>query len=312
MNKLLETISTTSNKVAFQLRKHSPDILVTAGVVGVVASAIMACVATLKLKPVIEEHKETLSDIRSIDTNEYYSEQAKNKDIARSYLKTGWKLTKLYGPSVALGTASIVSILGSHKILTDRNVATAAAYAALNGALRGYRDRVAKSIGEEAEKKIWFEDMETQSVEPCKEDVDSSGGKKKKFSGKKRKNIHPYSRIFDAGNDGWDPNPEMTLYYLKAAETQCQNLLEARGHLFLNEVYDLLGFNRTVEGQRIGWLYAPNETKDYFSHVDFGIYDIHDREKRMFVNGDEQVIVLEFNVDGPILDKFEKAKKVID
>ena len=36
--------------------------------------------------------------------------------------------------------------------------------------------------------------------------------------------------------------------------------------------------------------------------VDFGIYNIHRPENRAFVNGYERTILLDFNVDGDILD----------
>ena len=37
------------SKTGFQLKKHSPEILIVAGVVGVVTSAVMACKATTKV-----------------------------------------------------------------------------------------------------------------------------------------------------------------------------------------------------------------------------------------------------------------------
>ena len=50
-------------KVKFGLKKHSPEILVVAGTVGVVTSAVMACKATLKVNAVIDEAKENLNKI---------------------------------------------------------------------------------------------------------------------------------------------------------------------------------------------------------------------------------------------------------
>ena len=114
--------------------------------------------------------------------------------------------------------------------------------------------------------------------------------------------IDDFSRIFYEGNPGWDPNPQYTLKFLKDQQKYANDRLEAEGFLFLNDVYEMLGFNRTKEGQYIGWIYDErNPIGDNF--VDFGIYDLHNDAKIRFVNGDERGILLEFNHDGNILEK---------
>ena len=66
-------------------------------------------------------------------------------------------------------------------------------------------------------------------------------------------------------------------------------------------MYDLLGIQRTSAGQVVGWIYdESNPIGD--NYVDFGIYDLHDEAKRNFVNGYERTILLDFNVDGDILN----------
>ena len=60
----------------------------------------------------------------------------------------------------------------------------------------------------------------------------------------------------------------------------------------------MLGIYRTKIGQQVGWVYDKNN--EY--KVDFGIYNIHSPENRSFVNGYEKTILLDFNVDGDILD----------
>ena len=43
---IMNTLTRKFYRVGFKFKKHSPEILVGAGVVGVVASAVMACKAT--------------------------------------------------------------------------------------------------------------------------------------------------------------------------------------------------------------------------------------------------------------------------
>ena len=89
--------------------------------------------------------------------------------------------------------------------------------------------------------------------------------------------------------------------YLRRQQEFANEMLRSKGHLFLNEVYDILGFPRTKAGQVVGWIYdEKNPVGD--NYVDFGIYDITDERKRDFINGYERSILLDFNVDGNIWD----------
>ena len=110
-----------------------------------------------------------------------------------------------------------------------------------------------------------------------------------------------YTRCFDDGCIGWDKDPEYNKMFLLHQQNHANDLLHSRGHLFLNEVFDMLGFPRTAYGNIVGWYYdEKNPIGDNF--VDFGIFDMNDEKKKDFVNGFERSIWLDFNVDGNILD----------
>ena len=89
--------------------------------------------------------------------------------------------------------------------------------------------------------------------------------------------------------------------YLRRQQEFANEMLRARGHLYLNEVYDMLGFPRTKAGQIVGWIY-DDKNPNGDNYVDFNIYDVTDESKRDFVNGYERSILLDFNVDGPIYE----------
>ena len=63
-NEIMKSVSLTFNKVGFQLQKKSPEILVAAGVVGVVVSAVMACQATPKALKVAEKTQDDVERIQ--------------------------------------------------------------------------------------------------------------------------------------------------------------------------------------------------------------------------------------------------------
>ena len=63
----------------------------------------------------------------------------------------------------------------------------------------------------------------------------------------------------------------------------------------------MLGIPRTQAGQIVGWIYDEKHPIGD-NKVDFGIYNTYNEANRNFVNGYERTILLDFNVDGNILD----------
>lgn len=306
-NEIMKSAKRTFGKVGFELQKKSPEILVGVGIVGAVASTILACKATTKAGAIIEESKNSLADIREAKekgitkAGESYSEDDHKKDLAITYVQTGVKFAKLYAPAVLLGAASAASILASHNIMKKRNVALAAAYAAVDKSFKDYRDRVIERFGEQVEKELRY-NIKAQEIE---ETVTDDKGKEKKV--KQTVNVAdesseygPYAKVFDEDHSDWKQDSEMNLFYLRARQAQANDMLKAQGHLFLNEVYDMLGFKRTKAGAVVGWIY--DDKKPYGDNfVDFGITEI----RRHDVDSDEykRAYILDFNVVGDITSK---------
>jgi hypothetical protein len=303
---LMTTLSSSFNKMGFKLKKHSPEILVVAGVVGTVVSAVMACKATTKVSDILEKTKEDINSIHNCAANESlaeeYTPEDVKKDLAIVYVQTGVKLAKLYAPAVALGALSLGSILASNNILRQRNVALAAAYATVDKGFKEYRNRVVERFGEEVERELRH-NIKAKKIEKI---VVGEDGKEKKVKetiqvAEDPNTYSDYARFFDDGCTGWEKDSEYNLMFLRAQQQYANDKLRATGRLFLNEVYDMLGIPRTKAGQVVGWVYdAENPIGD--NYVDFGIYDVHRETVRNFVNGYERTILLDFNVDGNIWD----------
>ena len=291
--------------MGFQLKKHSPEILVAAGVVGTVVSAVMACKATTKLEGVLNETKSNVDAIHAAAERKEvngveYTDKMKKKDLTIIYAKGGLNLVKLYGPSVALGAASIGCILTSHNIVRKRNIALAAAYTAVDSGFKEYRGRVVERFGEELDKELKY----NVKAEEVKEKVVDENGKEQTVTTVVRTPIDPnytseYARFYDVGCNGWTKNPEYNLMFLRQQQNYANDLLQKRGHVFLNEVYDMLGIPRSSAGQIVGWVLGSETGDDY---IDFGIYDVHKPTNMDFVNGHERSILLDFNVDGVVYD----------
>lgn len=307
-NELLNKVSRKMYRIGFKVQKHSPEILMGAGIVGVVTSAVMACKATLKLDDVLAESKETVDKIHEVSENpdmiaegKEYTEDDMKKDLTIVYAKAGLKVAKLYAPAIVLGGVSIAAIVSGHQILRKRNIALAAAYTAIDKGFKEYRGRVIDKFGEELDKELKY-GIKAKEVE---ETVIDENGKEKKvkktFETVGPNTGSPYAKFFDESCRGWTKDPEYNLMMVRDVQDYANRLLKIKGHLFLNEVYDLLGIQRTSAGQVVGWIYDENNPIGD-NYIDFGIYDLHDEAKRNFVNGYERTILLDFNVDGDILN----------
>lgn len=306
---LATKISRGFHKFGFQMKKHSPAILIGAGIVGVVASTVLACKATTKLEGILEESKEQVEKIRECMNDEElaasgkYTEKDGKKDLTIVYTQTGFKLIKLYAPAVLLGTLSVASIIGSHTILNKRNAAISAAYAVVDKNFKEYRKNVKNRFGD----KVDFElrhNIKAEQIETVETDEKGKENIKKEtieLADYKKDQYSDYAIFFDELNPNWCRDSEYNKMFLKITEKHANDRLRLNGYLYLNEVYEMLGHPKTKAGQIVGWVYdEKNPVGD--NYVDFGIYDINKRRAQEFVNGYERSILLDFNVDGNILD----------
>lgn len=280
-------------------QKNSPHIMFGAGVVGVVATAVLASRATLKLDDVLEETQENLAKARALRASggangKTYSEGDYQHDVVYLYTKASMKIAKLYAPTITVGVLSIASLTGAHTTLTRRNTGLLAAYATVDKAFSEYRERVLADVGPDKEREYYngVDEREVYSEE--------KNGEPKVETIKSAKGASQYGRIFGEAHPEWQPTPEYNVFWLKARQNYLNQLLQSRGHVTLNDVYDQLCFDRTPAGAVVGWL-KDGEGDGY---IDFGIWDEENADRMYdFMTGREGSIVLDFNVDGIIYDQ---------
>lgn len=314
MNKIFSLVNKNVNRVTRTVKTHSPEILVVAGIAGVVTSAVMACKATTKLSDILDEAKDTIDEIHEaqndtelIESGKYTAEDAK-KDLALTYFQTGIKVAKLYGPAVLLGTLSITGILASNNMLRKRNISLAAAYAALDKSYKGYRERVVARFGEDVDHELAYNvTHDTVTVEEPDEN-----GKVKKV--KKKIDIvnmdgcSPYAICMTRENTAYyDENTDLLRFFINSQQSYANDLLMSRGDLTLREVYESLGVYDSLSDELkkaslvVGWKFEKgNDDIDNF--VKFNVFESNIK------NGDryDQVMIVDFNVDGCIYDRMTK------
>lgn len=307
-------LSKIAGKSGLVLKQKSPEILLILGIGGMIGTTIMACRATLKAEGVLDEHQDKIDKINTLARKvadgdvpaEKYTEEDHKKDVIVTYAQTAVEFAKLYGPSVAVGAISIACIIGGHNILQKRNIALVAAYKGLQEAFKAYRKRVIEEHGEEADY-MYKHGLRAQEIteKVVDEDGKETEEKKKVLVSDDPNKISEYAKFFDQSCREWSKDPEYNMYFLKSQEKYWNNMLRARGHVFLNEVYDSLGIERTKAGAVVGWVLGANGD----NHIDFGLYNVERNSTRRFVNGVEPVILLDFNVDGVIYNVFTKRKE---
>lgn len=297
----LEALKTVvTSKVARQVltvQKNSPTILFASGIVGVVATTVLASKATLKLEEVLDDVEQRRALVNGL-VNANYSERDRQKDHVIVTVQGAVSVAKLYAPAVIVGVASVAALTGSHVVLSRRNAAVMAAYSALDKGFGEYRERVREELGEE-------KDLEFRhGTETITETVVDDKGKSKTVERKKLGSDLPsiYARYFDEASKNWSREPEYNRAFLSCQQNWANEMLRARGHLFLNEVYDMLGLSRSKAGAAVGWVIG----KDGDNFVDFGVFNPDNSRTRMFVNTDERTVLLDFNVDGVIWDLIDE------
>jgi Family of unknown function (DUF6353) len=291
MNLNTERFTRVLGRQMLVVKKNSPHILFAGGVIGIVASTVLACRATLKMEKNVDEIKGDFESIKelhsSVEEDTPYNKHEYYRDLSHVYFKSSAKVIRLYGPSVAIGVVSIAALTGSHVQLARRNAALTATLSLVSQAFEEYRERVREQVGEERELDIY---------RGTTKEIMEIDGKKQNVLVKGAHGLSPYARCFDEYSVSWKRDAELNRIFINCQEHYANHLLRSRGHIFLNEVYDSLGLERSPAGAVVGWLW--NSEGD--NYVDFGLFEtINER----FLEGKEYSIWLDFNVDGIIYDK---------
>jgi hypothetical protein len=299
--KLMTTINNATGRAGLQIKKHSPEILMGAGVIGFIGTIVLACKATTRAEEVLDRHARQMEDAKEAAE---IAEPEDNYDIKKEtlivYSHTAVDMAKLYGPTIAMGTLSLACFLKAYKIVNNRYLGAVAAYNAVSSVFDIYRNRVREELGEQMDRHFRY-GSEISEIETI---VDEGDGKKPKKTKEKVENtdstnIGPseYAKFFDKSCPEWDTNPQFNLKWLRANETAANDILNSRGHIFLNEVYDMIGLPHTSAGAVVGWVKGHGD-----GYVDFGLYKPDNESARRFINGEDNVVLLDFNVDGVIFD----------
>lgn len=290
-------------------QKHSPTMLVVAGAVGVVSTAILAGRATLKMSEVLEQGEDHLKKVEVTLTEDDHEIKKASFGVK---LQVAIKIAKLYAPTVIVGVATVGALTGSHVIMRRRNAALGAAYAVVHKSFGEYRGRVIEDQGKEKDLEYRFGTVEREIVEEGPNGPETRVIKGPDAEAIKQSADWTYARIFDRENENWSTVPNQNQYFLQMVENNCNRMLRTNGFLFLNDVYDQLGMKRSKPGQVVGWALSPKinpETGQDMSdgYVDFGYFKEGMYQGKEFATGNKDAYLLDFNVDGNVLEILDEV-----
>ena len=315
MNFVPHAISRKVAESAMLARKNSPTILFGVGVVSMVGSTVLACRATLQLEEVlssVEKDKNLAHSVKEkvdngeIRTEATYTDEEYKRDTTVILIRGAVKVTKLYAPAVILGGIGVVCLTKSHMILKERNTALAAAYVAVDKAFKTYRERVVQRYGEDIDRELRYGAEEVDVI-------DEETGKVESAIRVEPGEPSGYARWFDEENANWSPPPQQNYnwLWLRTQQNWANDMLRSRGHLFLNEVYSMIGLSHTTAGAIVGWVFDRNNDRGD-NYVDFGCWDENGAgsdDAVRFYNGRDGAILLDFNVDGPIWQLIDERRE---
>ena len=283
----LGIVTRLAGRAGLVLSKHAPTILTAAGTAGFIGTTILASKATLKVEETVAEETALLVKVHEAHDAGKLEDKDALRDKVILYTRMTTKLAKLYAPALILGAASIVSLATGHGIMLKRNASLAAAYAAVDQAFKTYKKKVESKFGKDA--------VINALVSTAEEDLTKNELTMEAIAAVD--GVSPYGVIFDETNNNWSADEDLSMLHLKCQQQYANDILQTRGHIFLNEVYKMLGFPHTPAGAVTGWVKGNGD-----DFVDFNIFE------GTFEGEDEKgrtvtKWALDFNVDGVMYDK---------
>ena len=283
----LGIVTRLAGRAGLVLSKHAPTILTAAGTAGFIGTTILASKATLKVEETVAEETALLIKVHEAHDAGKLEDKDALHDKVVLYTRMATKLAKLYAPALILGAASIVSLATGHGIMLKRNASLAAAYAAVDQAFKTYKKKIESKFGKEAvlDALVSTPQEDLTKDEMTLEAVTAVDG------------VSPYGVIFDEDNVNWSADEDLAKLHLDCQQQYANDILQTRGHIFLNEVYKMLGFPHTPAGAITGWVKGQGDDFVDFNIFD-GMFEGEDKNGRTVTKW-----VLDFNVAGVMWDK---------
>lgn len=311
MSNIQEALSAGLHKVAFGLRKVGPEIGTVAGMAGIAVSAIYLYKAVNESKDILAKVKEEVKKLED--------EGADEKDIKAVKIAGGVAVAKKVAIPAGLAVASSATVLGIHHEMRKENRRLSDVITQTSLAYNALKNEIREQLGDEQADELIYgvrkpdkkEIKEIEENSPRKDEITDEERKSYRISDGEEITPSPYAVFFDETCNNYSDDPEYNKNTLILLQAQLNERLRRVGYVYLNEVYEKLGVEKTEAGHVMGWRYAPHDPNhEGDNQIDFNMWDIRSRANRRFINGYEPVVLLDFNIDPePIMHQVYRRKR---
>lgn len=292
------TLSNVMGDLLLATKRNSPKIKFLCGVAMFGVTLYSMHKSTLKAQDIIKKREEDLADIeeaiKGVENGEIEASDYTEKDVRSDRRIVNVQFGLRMGKNYALtATSAMITILLFHGAVADYRNLFVAVSAAHNALQMKYKDKMRfykEKLGEEK-----FNEMENGFKADVTKKAQSTGLKRPEDREEERRRRFPYARWFDELHGSWTEDPELNKMWLLGKQNILDVRLQTKGHLFLNDMYEELGYPPTDAGRVMGII--RDNPDGSINHVDFGLFNIHDQAARWFVNGLEPIFLIDFNVD---------------
>ena len=226
--KIKKSIGTYITRSKRFLKYKSPTILSCAAAVGMVSTVVLAIKATPKAVYLLEERKETLAELGNYELTPL--------DV----VKTVWKG---YIPTVAVGGATLICIVGANALNQRNQTSLTSAYVLLDQSYKKYRTSANAVFGDDADKKI-------KAVMANEVYIRGDGFLSNGCTYVPHLDDSDICLFYDDCSRRYF---NATLASVINAEYHINRNLQLRGWVSINEFYDFLGIPQITGGEDVGW-----------------------------------------------------------
>ena len=257
---IMSKLSGVGKVLMARARQAKPEYKLILGGLGVLGGTILACTKTKEAVDAWQKTKKEAEEAKNkVEDGKLEYAKAQTKVIALFL----YRMIRIYGISALLWLGGMSSIVSSHVDLRKENGRLLLDTVALKKLFDDYRQHVRDEIGEEEEKKLYFQAQE-EEVEVLEENPETGTKRvvKKNATVFKGPNGSKFARNWSPRTSWACDSRSYTDYFL---ETRIKNLnkkLKTVPFITMNEVYDELEmkpeFGRCLDGLDWGWVWNPN------------------------------------------------------
>ena len=315
MNAIAMKAGAVAKKLYFKLAQKAPVLYLAGGIVCIVGGTVYAIAKSDSAHNIMDTFQNEMDEIHKNEEiadkrqnpEQWYPQADRKKHKKACYGHMIKSMAKLYLPVLLLEMVGVLAICHSHKLITKQAAALSASLATVTNQFNTYRKRVEDKYGKEAEEAIFygFEDHEVTEVIQNPDGTETSVTKQVKTADP----VSRWARFIDECCGLWEKNPHYTIDNVRVRLSTLDRMLKTYGFLTMNDIYKQLDLPLdAVDGNIWGIVYDPLNENKFMAYFD-KLYSVSTQATRRFINGYEDVLLIDIQPEGQLSELLQKGKK---